>query len=100
MSLIERVREQANDVMGRAQNRLRNGQALIEQVQARRRAEAVLRDLGAAVYAMRRGESDRGIEIERLVAALREHEETYGDLDLSPTADRAGDDGDLDLDAV
>ena len=84
MGLMDRVREQASQVAQRTaqvtQEAAHQGRAKLDQAQAKRRADAMFRDLGAAVYAERtgRGGTDTADKIERLVKALSEQEASQG----------------------
>ena len=77
MGLMDRVREQAAQVAQRTaqatQEAALQGKAKLDQAQAKRRADAMFRDLGAAVYAERtgRGGTDTADKIDRLVTALQ-----------------------------
>ncbi len=90
MGLLDRVREQAAQVAQRAgqatQEAAQTGKAKLDQAQAKRRADAMFRDLGAAVYAERtgRGGTDTADKIERLVKALSEQEASQGLGDDGP----------------
>ena len=92
MGLIDRFREQAAQVAQRTaqatQEAAQQGKARYDQAQAKRRADAMFRDLGAAVYAERtgRGGTDTADKIERLVKALsqQEAEQGLGDTDAPP----------------
>jgi hypothetical protein len=88
MPLIDRVREQAAQLAQRTQEAAQEGRARLDQAQARRRADAMFRDLGAAVYAERtgRGGPDSADKIERLVKALsrQEAEQGLGDNPAPP----------------
>src|SRR6266568_1923784 len=84
MGLMDRVKEQAAQVAQRAtqatQEAAQQGKAKLDQAQAKRRADAMFRDLGAAVYAERtgRGGTDTADKIERLVSALQQQEAEQG----------------------
>src|SRR5215469_1069952 len=92
MGLMDRVREQAAPVAQRiaqaTQEAANQGRVKLDQAQAKRRADAMFRDLGAAVYAERtgRGGTDTADKIERLVKALsrQEAEQGFGDTDTPP----------------
>ena len=92
MGLIDRFREQAAQVAQRTaqvtQEAAQQGKVRFDQAQAKRRADAMFRDLGAAVYAERtgRGGTDTADKIERLVKALsqQEAEQGLGDTDTPP----------------
>jgi hypothetical protein len=97
MGLVDKWREQAAQVAQRTaqvtQEAAQQGKARLDQAQAKRRADAMFRDLGAAVYAERtgRGGTDTADKIDRLVTALsqQEAEQGLGDTDgpSSPSAD-------------
>lgn len=88
MGLLDKAKAQAEKLATKAQEGVKTGQAKLEEVQAKRKADALLRDLGAAVFAEKTGNgtAETAAEIERLVAALRDHETEHGTIDTSPTA--------------
>jgi hypothetical protein len=90
MGLMDRVRVQAAQLAQRTQEAAQEGRVRLDQAQARRRADAMFRDLGAAVYAERtgRGGPDGADKIERLVKALsrQEAEQGFGDGAAKPPA--------------
>lgn len=77
MGLMDKVKAQATVLAQRAEDTARD-------MQARRQADAMLRDLGAAAYAERTGRSTDQTEakIDKLVSALSAHETQYG-VDLT-----------------
>ena len=80
MGLMDRVRVQAAPLAQRTQAAAQEGRVKLDQAQARRRADAMFRDLGAAVYAERtgRGGPNGADKIERLVKALSRQETEQG----------------------
>jgi hypothetical protein len=80
MGLMDRVKVQAAQLQQRAQEAAREGKEKMDQAAAKRRADAMFRELGAAVYAERtgRGGTDTKGRIERLVKALSEQEAEQG----------------------
>jgi hypothetical protein len=80
MPLMDRFREQAAQLAQKTQEAALEGRAKLDQAQARRRADAMFRDLGAAVYAERtgRGGPDGAKKIERLIKALSRQEAEQG----------------------
>ena len=80
MGLMDRMREQATVLAQQAQEAAREGRVKLDQAQARRRADAMFRDLGAALYAERTGRAgpDNAAKIERLVNALQRQEAEQG----------------------
>jgi hypothetical protein len=89
MGLMDRVREQAAQLAQKTQEAAQDGRVMLDQAQARRRADAMFRDLGAAVYAERtgRGGPDGAAKIDRLVKALsrQEAEQGLGDSSGPPS---------------
>jgi hypothetical protein len=90
MGLMDRVREQAAQLAQKTQEAAQEGRVMLDQAQARRRADAMFRDLGAAVYAERtgRGGPDGTAKIDRLVKALsrQEAEQGLGDSSTQPSS--------------
>jgi len=86
---MDRMKEQAAMAAQRAtqmtQEAAQQGKARMDQAQAKRRADAMFRDLGAAVYAERtgRGGTDTADKIERLVNALQQQESEQGLGDIN-----------------
>ena len=54
MALMDKMKQQAAQLAQKAQEAGKAGQAKIEDAQAKRRADALLRELGAAVYSQRK----------------------------------------------
>src|SRR5262249_23436145 len=94
MGLMDRVREQAAQVAQRTaqvtQEAALQGKAKLDQAQAKRRADAMFRDLGAAVYAERtgRGGTHPRARLVRRVPTLRKQEagQGLGDSAAPPAA--------------
>jgi len=76
MSLMDKVRAQATQIAQKTQETARDSKVRFDQAQAKRRADAMLRNLGAVVYADRtgRGTGDSAAEIDRLVTEISSHE--------------------------
>ena len=94
MALIDKVKAQASQLAQKAQEAGKAGQAKLEDVQARRRADGLLRDLGAAVYAQRSGRAGGGegdAEIDRLLSELTTFESEHGPLGDHRSSDGDGD---------
>lgn len=89
MALFDKVKEQATQLAQKAQEAGKAGQAKIEDAQARRKADAMLRQLGAAVYAQRSGtaSADSSAEIDKLVADLKAFEVDHGPIVTSDADD-------------
>jgi hypothetical protein len=80
MGLMDKVRAQSTQLAQKAQETAREGKVKLDQAQAKRRADAMFRDLGATVYAERtgRGTPDSKDKIDRLVDALSRQEASQG----------------------
>lgn len=93
MGLLDKVKTQAATATATAtamaKDAAHKGQAKFDALQAKRAADALLRDLGALVYGEKSGrptpaaESDK----ERLIGSLRAFEAEHGPIDLGPQAD-------------
>lgn len=83
MPFMDKVKSGAAQAAQKAQEAAKAGQAKIDQVQAKRELDSMLRDLGAAVYAQRTGTSsgNSAAEVERLVSAITAHEEQNAPTD-------------------
>jgi hypothetical protein len=99
MGLLDKVKAQATAATEMAKDAAQKGQAKLEEVQSKKGADGMLRDLGAAYYATRTGRATPTTEsdIERLVAAIGVHEGEHGPVTLAaetpaaaPTAAPAG----------
>jgi hypothetical protein len=72
MTLIDTVKQQAEQVWGKAQQGIGQGQAKIDELQAKRHAQGLLRNLGEAYYAQQRqGGSDEAVAA--ALAAMDRH---------------------------
>jgi hypothetical protein len=80
MGLMDKVKAQASELASQ-------GKAKYGEVQATRRANVLLRNLGAVVYADRtgRGSGDTEAQIEKLVTEIKAHESANG-INLSAVA--------------
>jgi hypothetical protein len=86
MGLLDKVKAQATAATELAKDAAQKGQAKLEEVQSKKGADGMLRDLGAAYYATKTGRSTPSTEsdITRLVAAIQAHESEHGALTLAP----------------
>lgn len=80
MGLMDRVKAQANQLAQMTQDAAQEGRNRIDQAQASRRGDALLRQLGAAVFADRtgRGTPDSEAKIEQLITEISAHEQQNG----------------------
>ena len=91
MGILDKAKQQAQQLAEKGQQAAKKGQERLQDVQAKRREDALLRDLGAAVYAEKTGKGTgaTAAEIERLLGELRSHESEHGAVDTSAKADAA-----------
>jgi hypothetical protein len=85
---MDKLKAQANELAEKAQAGVTQGQAKVTELQAKRRADALLRDLGAATYAEHLG-GDSSTERARLLRDLDRHAAEHGPISTAPTADSA-----------
>jgi hypothetical protein len=80
MGLMDKVKAQATVLAQKTQETARERKAKYDQAQAKRHADVMLRNLGAAVYAERTGRSTPETEakVDKLVADLSAHESEHG----------------------
>jgi hypothetical protein len=80
MGLMDKVKAQATQLAQKTQEAAQEGKARIDQAQANRRGDMLLRQLGAAVFAERtgRGSADTQATIDQLVSAISAHEQENG----------------------
>jgi hypothetical protein len=100
MALLDKMKEQAAQAAQKAQEAAQRGQTKIDEAQAKRREDALLRDLGAAVYAERTGTPGSADgEIHRLIADITAHRAEHAGAASSGTAAESGTpEGDFTLD--
>lgn len=84
MGFMDKIKVQADQLAKQAQAGVAQGQTKINELQAKRTADGLLHDLGAAVYAAQRqgGPHD---PIESIMAALDAHAATHGPIDTTNT---------------
>jgi hypothetical protein len=82
VGLMDKVKASAEVGLAKAGEAGKAGQAKLDAVQAKHRADGLLRQLGAAVYGERTGRADahHGEEVERIVGELQAYEAEYGPL--------------------
>jgi hypothetical protein len=86
MGLLDKVKAQATAATEMAKDAAQKGQAKLDEVQSKKSADGILRDLGAAFYATKTGRAtpSTDADIDRLVAALQSHESEHGAITLAP----------------
>ena len=82
---MDKVKQQAEQALAKAQQGVSQGQAKLDQVQVKRQADALLRNLGAAYYAQQRqgGSPDA---VAAAMASLDEHVTDHGPIDVTAPA--------------
>jgi hypothetical protein len=87
MALVDKVKNQAAQLAQKAQEAGKVGQAKIEEIQARRQADAALRELGRLVYHQVKAGGTLAMtpEMESRVAEVSVYEDEHGPL--STTSD-------------
>ncbi len=82
MGLMDKVKAQAEVGLAKANEATKAGQAKLDQATAKHKADGLLHDLGAAVYAdhVGRGTEQTTADAERLVSELQAYEAEYGTL--------------------
>ena len=83
MGFMDKVKAQAEVGMAKANDLTKAGQEKLDQASAKHRADGMLHDLGAALYAERvgRGTEESAAEVERLVTDLQAYEAEYGTIE-------------------
>ncbi len=86
MGLLDKVKDKATQATEMAKDAAAKGQAKLDDAQAKKAADGMLRDLGAAFYATQTGRTTPTTEadMQRLVTALQQHESEHGALTLAP----------------
>jgi hypothetical protein len=86
MGLLDKVKAQATAATEMAKDAAAKGQAKMNEAQAKKAADGMLRDLGAAFYATKTGRSTPTTddEIAQLVTSLQAHESEHGQITLAP----------------
>ncbi len=82
MGLMDKVKEQAAAAAQAAKEAAAKGQAKVDEIQAKRAADGVLRQLGLAVYLQRTGRGSEGTDsdVSGYVETLKAHEAEHGSL--------------------
>ena len=82
MGLMDKVKAQADAGLAKASEVGKAGQAKLDAAQAKRRADGLLHDLGAAVYADQTGRANDQTtkDAERIVQELKDYESEYGQI--------------------
>jgi len=89
MGFMDKVKEQAAVATALAKDAAQKGQDKVDEVQAKRAADAVLRQLGLAVYLEQagRGSADAAAEVAGYVETLGAYEAEHGELSATAEPD-------------
>ena len=91
MTLLDKAKVAAEKAAARGKQGVQQGQAKIDAIQTKRKADALLRELGSAYYAeLRHGGSHDAVE--SAVDALDSHEKEHGTVDPDTDEPAAGPD--------
>ena len=82
MGLMDKVKASAEAGLAKASEAGKAGQAKLDAAQAKHRADGVIRDLGAAVYAdhVGRATDQTTKDAERILGELQAYEADYGQI--------------------
>jgi hypothetical protein len=82
MGFLDKVKAQAEVGLAKATEATKAGQEKLDQATAKHKADGLLHDLGAALYAERvgRGTDQTSADADRLVTELQAYEADYGNL--------------------
>ena len=84
MGLMDKVKAQAEQAVAKGKQGVAQGQSKLEEIQAKKRADGLLRNLGAAYYAQQRsgGSADA---VAAALAAVDQHATEHGAVDTAAT---------------
>jgi hypothetical protein len=87
MGLMDKVKAQATQLAQKTQEAAQEGKARLDQAQANRRGDALLRQLGTLVFAERtgRGTAETQPQIDQLISTISLHERETGLNMAQPT---------------
>jgi hypothetical protein len=85
MGLMDKVKTQATQLADKAQHAGQVGQAKIAELQAKRKADALLLELGGLLYSERVGRPvpDSEVRVAEVVAQLQAHEAEHGQVNVT-----------------
>jgi hypothetical protein len=84
MGFMDKVKEQASVAASVAKEAAQKGQTKVEEMQAKRSADGVLRQLGLATYLQQAGRASSMVDadVAKYVATLKAYEDEHGELTL------------------
>ena len=98
MGIMDKVKAQATQIADRAQQAGQVGQAKLAEIQAKRKADGLLLELGGIVYSERVGRAvaDGDTRSAAIVAQLQAHEAEHGPVKVSAAGSENGSDEHID----
>lgn len=99
MGLMDKMKAQAEQAVAKGKQGMAQGQSKLDELQAKKRGDALLRDLGAAYYAQQRtgGPADA---VTAALAALDAHAAANGAVDTAPGASPPAEGASYNLDDI
>jgi hypothetical protein len=85
MGLLDKAKASAAQAAAKAQQGMAQGQAKLDTMQARKQADALLRDLGAAYFTEQR-HAGPATAVSAALTRVEEHEAAHGPVDTAATA--------------
>jgi hypothetical protein len=84
VGFMDKVKEQASVAASVAKEAAQKGQTKVEEIQAKRSADGVLRQLGLATYLQQAGRASSMVDadVAKYVATLKAYEDEHGELTL------------------
>ena len=84
MGFMDKVKEQASVAASVAKEAAQKGQTKVEEIQAKRSADGVLRQLGLATYLKEAGRAPSMVDadVANYIETLKDYEADYGTLTL------------------
>jgi hypothetical protein len=85
MGLMDKVKSQATQLAEKAQQAGQAGQAKLAEVQSKRKADALLLELGGITYTQRMGRADAGADtrVTELVGLVQAYEAEHGPVSVT-----------------
>lgn len=85
MGLMDKVKSQATQLAEKAQQAGQAGQAKLAEVQAKRKVDALLLELGGIVYTQRAGRAaaDADARVAEIVTQVKQHEAEHGAVSVT-----------------
>lgn len=91
MGIMDKVKSQATQLADKAQQVGQTGQAKVAEIQSKRKADALLLELGGLIYTEQAGRPVAGGEAraEQIVGELRAYEAEHGPVKVSGASEQS-----------